>query len=217
MSNPILASWLNGKYTDLSSLTTATVTKRTVTQYNKASYTDINNLVNDINALRSNTYLRHADNWATNTPATISSGEQISESLKNKIDALVNEFKEMCGNKQIGNSNTVTGNGKSTGNSLNTGFGRSTSSGNGQKVGNGVTTGGSFECKRVNHVNGCWTCGNNFINNRFSTFSQSTRRTSNSTSSFSTSSNSTRSNSKTSVYNFAVKTGGGVVENSNRA
>ena len=209
MSNPILASWLNTKYTDLVALSIPTgVVKRTVTQGDNITATDTNNLINDINNLQSNKYLKHADGWNSYTPTAVGIGEVISEPLKSKIDNLIDEFKQMCGNQQTGYSNRVT----TTGFVNETGFGRSNTTGNGQKIGEGVTTGGSWDCNSVNHIGGCHTCTNNYTNTDFSTFFNSTTRTSDSTTRFSTTS--TR-NSRTTVYNFAVKRNNGLVENSN--
>lgn len=237
MATSLLASWFNEQYSAIgTSIGTTTaistgVTARTVTQGNKATVTDINNLVNSIVGLKSNTYLRHADGWTNNTPATVTSGTSIQESnLKTKIDNLIDEFEKMCGNKVswnaytntayrygFGRSSTSYGNGTSY--SYTSGFGRST--GNGKASGNGF---GSQDCS--NRSNNFHTCTNYFSESTSSnsTSSNSTSRTSygnNTSYSYTSNSTTTCSNltgfthSRTVNYNFAVKSGGGTVTNSN--
>lgn len=237
MATSLLASWFNEQYSAIgTSIGTTTaistgVTARTVTQGNKATVTDINNLVNSIVGLKSNTYLRHADGWTNNTPATVTSGTSIQESnLKTKIDNLIDEFEKMCGNKVswnaytntayrygFGRSSTSYGNGTSY--SYTSGFGRST--GNGKASGNGF---GSWDCS--NRSNNFHTCTNYFSESTSSnsTTRNSTSRTSygnNTSYSYTSNSTTTCSNltgfthSRTVNYNFAVKSGGGTVTNSN--
>ncbi len=238
MATSLLASWFNEQYSAIgTSIGTTTaistgVTARTVAQGSKATVTDINGLVNSIVGLRSNTYLRHADGWTNNTPATVTSGTSIQESnLKTKIDNLIDEFEKMCGNKVswnaytntayrygFGRSSTSYGNGTSY--SYTSGFGRST--GNGKASGNGH---GSWDCAS-NRSNNFHTCTNYFSESTSSnsTSSNSTSRTSygnNTSYSYTSNSTTTCSNltgfthSRTVNYNFAVKSGGGTVTNSN--
>ena len=221
MASTLLASWYNEKYSKIAtSIGTTTaistgITARTVTRNTTAaSATSINNLINDINGLKSNVFLRHATAWTNNTPATTTSKRTaIDEDLKTKIDNLISEFEQMCGNNASYNGHTsyryYTGDGQRY--SYSTGFGRSSGNGQSYSTGDGQS---SFEC--------CYAASNNFHTcTNFA--SNSTRSTGNNTRSNSTRStdygNSTSAvrftHTKATYYNFSVLANNGSVSNSN--
>lgn len=156
----------------------------------KISATDINNLVSNLQTLKSNTFLSYAD---YPTFPTITQGALIK--YPDYIDTAINNLKNICGNQT---SRTVNnGNSKTTGfndvaqfstssfstssNSTRSGNGFGYSTGNGRSTGNGVSTNGTWQCRSVNNgQNGFWTCGN-YQSTDFSTSSNSTSSTGNST------------------------------------
>ena len=218
----LLASWLNDNYSKLSgsigvtrAINTGISARNVTAKTSPATATSINNLINDINGLRSNVFLRHATSWSNPPRATTAKTTPIDEDLKNSIDSLVAEFEKMCGNNAAYNAHTqqayYTGNGFYY--SYSTGNGQSYNSGNGVRTGNGQ---GSWEC--------CYASSNDF-HTCTNFFTEST--TSNSTTSSRTSNNTKRtsySDSTSSIafsltqrtfYNFSVLSNSGSVSNAN--
>lgn len=59
---------------------------------------DINELINLINSLSSNTYLKHSDLWDDINLSVMSSGQMISSTLKDNIELLNDDLSKMCAN-----------------------------------------------------------------------------------------------------------------------
>ena len=199
MADLILASWINQQRTAISgSIGRDTPVNTGLNLTNIANGTrindeDINDLIDKIEGLKSNTFLAYAD--YPNSFSRVVAGQLATKDPLIQTETVIASLKNICQN--------ITTRQEHTGNSYSTGFfdgvafstsanstgGNSTTSvsGNGQATGNGQSYNGTWECRGVhNGASGYWTCGN-----------------------YQTVGNNTASNSTTSISGNGQSTGNG--------
>ena len=102
VGDKVLASWLNNHFTTLTTTIPGHniptgVTANNVTSGDFATAISMNNFLNKLLALRTNEFLRWADNWTLGI-TTVSSGDPIKHNLKANTDTLMTELAAMNGN-----------------------------------------------------------------------------------------------------------------------